>query len=119
MAVSVTCVEHGGQEVSIVYALFANLSVSVEGRCRAKEPVVMERMHDRNTFPRGRVERRRGDYRKGVVHMNDIWARLLDKGTQLTKARLVPDYLAEYDKWIMDVCIGCLIQKNLMSMGSK
>jgi hypothetical protein len=119
MAVAVTGVNHGGQEVSTVYALFANLSISVENRSRAKESVVMERMYDRNTFLCGRVKHRWGDYWKSVVHVNDIWPSSLNKVTQFTKARLIPHHLAKYRKSIVDICVGCFVQKNLVSTGSK
>jgi hypothetical protein len=79
----------------------------------------MERMYDRNMFLCGRVKHRWGDYWKSVVHVNDIWPSSLDKGTQLTKARLIPYHLAKYCKWIVDVCIGRFVQKNFVSMGSK
>jgi hypothetical protein len=66
-------------------------------------------MHDRNMFLGGGVENCRGDYWKSVVHVNNIWPIALDKGTQLTKALLVPNYLAEHYKRIVDVCVGCLV----------
>jgi hypothetical protein len=43
------------------------------------------------------------------MHVNDIWPIELDKGAQLTKALLVPNYLAEHYKPIVDVCVGCLV----------
>jgi hypothetical protein len=102
-------VPHGGQEVSLLYAVFANMTISIEGRCRAKESIVMQRMHDRNMFLGGGVENCRRDYWKGIVHVNNIWSTALDKGTQLTEALLVPNYLAEYYKRIVNVCVSSLV----------
>jgi hypothetical protein len=119
VAVTITAVEHCRQKVSTVYTLFANLSISVENRCRTKKSVVMERMYDRNTFLGGRVKHRWGDYGKSVVHVNYVWPSPLNKGAQFTKARLIPHHLAKYRKRIVDICVGCFVQKNLVSMGSK
>ena len=69
----------------------------------------MQRMHDRNMFLGGGVENCRGDYWKGVVHVSDIWPIAPDKATQLTKALLVPNYLAEYYKRIADGRVGRLV----------
>ena len=79
----------------------------------------MQRMYNRNTFLGGGVENCGGDYWKGIVHVNDIWPIALDQGSQLAKALLVPNYLAEYYKPIVDVCVGCLVEQNLVPMGSK
>ncbi len=53
------------------------------------------------------------------MHVNDIWPAALDKGTQLTIALLIPNYLSEYHKRIANVCVSCFVLQNLVPMRSK
>jgi hypothetical protein len=76
-------------------------------------------MYDRNTLYSGRVERCWGYYWKSVVDVNQVGLSSLDKCTQVTKAGLIPHNLAKYRKWILNICIGRSVQKNLVPMGSK
>ena len=114
IAVTIAGVQHSRQYSFALHALFADVSIPIKGRGRAKEPVVMKGVDHWYTLLSGSIECGWRNYGEGVVHVKNVWLILLDHCAKLTYGLMIPHRLSQYNQPIIYVCILCMIKLDFM-----
>jgi hypothetical protein len=89
----VAAVHHSGQRTSVAGALLAHPTIPVECRSGAKQPKVVQRLHDRNIQTARRIVNGRGCNRKEIVNINNVGTPLCYFSPDLLVRSLIPHNL--------------------------